>query len=238
LAPQMVSVFMTTGGSTRQAQGEAPILTSGHGWVVLNKPARLASHAGPRGGASVEDFFPQLSRRKDGPWLAHRLDADTAGCLLIALRKSVLVAAQAAFAAGKAGKVYWAVVAGGPAQDGGVIEAPLLRVSDKTGWQMVPDARGDRAVTDWRVLGRAAGMAWLELRPRTGRTHQLRVHCKLLGAPILGDPIYGSSPLAGHSLHLLARELNLPLTVDTSIAAVAPPPDHMTAALTACGWTT
>jgi len=212
------------------------VLAEGHGWVVLNKPAGLASHAGPRGGASVEDFFPQLSRRKDGPWLAHRLDADTAGCLLIALRKSVLVAAQAAFAASKAGKVYWAVVAGGPAQDVGVIDAPLLRVSDKTGWRMVADARGDRALTEWRVLGRAAGMTWLELRPRTGRTHQLRVHCGLLGAAILGDPVYGAPAAGVRRLHLLARELNLPLEPAASIAAVAPPPDHMTAALTACGW--
>jgi tRNA pseudouridine32 synthase/23S rRNA pseudouridine746 synthase len=62
-------------------------------FVVLDKPAGLKVHAGPGGGPSVEDFFPMLSRRRDGPWLAHRLDADTSGCLVIALRRAALHAA-------------------------------------------------------------------------------------------------------------------------------------------------
>ena len=73
-----------------------PILFQDPRFVVLNKPPGLAVHPGPRGGPSVEDCFPQLSRRKDGPWLAHRLDADTAGCLVVALRKAALIAAQQA----------------------------------------------------------------------------------------------------------------------------------------------
>ena len=120
--------------------------------MVVNKPAGLASHPGPRGGASVEDMFPLLSRRKDGPWLAHRLDTDTAGCLLIALRKSVLIAAQAAFAEGRAGKVYWAVAAGDPKEDSGLIDAALRKVSDKSGWRMAVDPSGDAAITAWRDL--------------------------------------------------------------------------------------
>ncbi len=86
-----------------------PILFRDQRFVVLDKPAGLPVHAGPRGGASVEDWFPALSRRKDGPWLVHRLDADTAGCLIVALRYSALRAAQAEFAAGRAHKIYWAV---------------------------------------------------------------------------------------------------------------------------------
>ena len=207
--------------------------------MVLNKPAGLASHAGPRGGRSAEDWFPQLSRRKNGPWLAHRLDADTAGCLLVALRKSVLVAAQAAFAAGNAGKVYWAVVGREIAGETGVINAPLLKISNKSGWRMIVDPKGDRAVTAWRVLGRAEGKTWLELRPQTGRTHQLRVHCGLLGGAILGDPVYG---VPGPGLHLLARELDLKMgpqmepQLELRIQAVAPPPPHMAAALQECGY--
>ncbi len=84
-------------------------------FVVLDKPAGLKVHAGPGGGPSVEDGFAALSRRRDGPWLVHRLDADTAGCLVVALRKAALVAAQAEFAGGRAVKTYWAVVVGGPA---------------------------------------------------------------------------------------------------------------------------
>jgi RluA family pseudouridine synthase len=201
-------------------------------FVVLDKPAGLPVHAGPRGGASVEDLFPALSRRRDGPWLAHRLDADTAGCLVIALRRAALLAAQAEFAAGRARKTYWAVVRGTPAAAGGTIDAPLLRRSTPAGWRMAIDPAGQPAVTDWRLCGAAAGLAWLELHPRTGRTHQVRAHCAQLGFPVLGDPVYGGGP---GPLHLLARAIRLDL--DPPVAATAPVPVHMRAALLRCGWT-
>jgi tRNA pseudouridine32 synthase / 23S rRNA pseudouridine746 synthase len=108
-------------------------------FVVLDKPPGLAVHAGPSGGRSVEDWFPLLSRRKDGPWLAHRLDADTSGCLVIALRHAALLAAQACFAAGAARKSYWAVVAGEISGDQGVVAVPLRRQTDPSGWRMIGD---------------------------------------------------------------------------------------------------
>jgi tRNA pseudouridine32 synthase/23S rRNA pseudouridine746 synthase len=208
-----------------------PVLFRDARFVVLDKPAGLAVHAGPRGGASMEDVFPLLSRRKDGPWLAHRLDADTSGCLVVALRRAALRAAQAAFAEGRVRKTYWAVVRGAPAEAAGTIAAKLLRVSTKSGWRMVADANGQTAVTDWRVLGRADDIAWLELSPRTGRTHQIRVHCALLGCPVLGDPVYGGGP---GRLHLLARAIALPL--EPPVEATAEPPAHMRDALARCGW--
>jgi tRNA pseudouridine32 synthase/23S rRNA pseudouridine746 synthase len=207
-----------------------PILFQDSRFVVLDKPPGLPVHAGPRGGASVEDVFPALSRRKDGPWLAHRLDTDTAGCLVVALRRAALHAAQAAFAAGMVRKTYWAVVQGGPAAESGVVDAPLVKRTNATGWRMVVGPAGKAAVTDWQVRGRAAGFTWLELHPHTGRTHQIRVHCALLGCPILGDPVYGDG--VGR-LHLLARAITLPL--DPPVTATAPPPSHMRAALAACG---
>ncbi|HEY1412694.1 MAG TPA: pseudouridine synthase, partial [Rhodopila sp.] len=81
------------------------ILFQDQRFVVLDKPAGLPVHGGPSGGRSVEDWFSQLSRRKDGPWLVHRLDADTAGCLVVALRRAALIEAQALFASGGARKV-------------------------------------------------------------------------------------------------------------------------------------
>lgn len=209
-----------------------PILFRDQRFVVLNKPAGLPVHAGPSGGASVEDCFPLLSRRKDGPWLAHRLDADTAGCLVVALRKAALQAAQACFASGSAGKVYWAVVRGTVTGGSGRIDAPLLRRTDRGGWRVVVDRAGQPAVSEWRVLGRAPNLTWLEVRPKTGRTHQVRVHCASLATPVLGDARYGGG---APPLHLLARSIHLPL--DPPVKAIAEPPSHMLDALRACGFT-
>ena len=198
-------------------------------FVVLDKPAGLKVHPGPGGGPSVEDAFPALSRRKDGPWLAHRLDADTAGCLVIALRKAALIAAQAEFAAGRAHKTYWAVVAGHPSAARGTIALPLRKVSTGQSWHIEPHACGEPARTDWHILGSAPGISLLELHPHTGRTHQIRVHCAALGCPILGDPRYGGPPGA---LHLLARAIALPLV--PPVHALAAVPAHMQQAVAAC----
>ena len=208
-----------------------PILFRDARFVVLNKPPGLPVHPGPRGGPTVEDWFPLLSHRKDGPWLAHRLDAGTAGCLVIALRRAALHAAQAEFAAGRARKTYWAVVRGVPPGESGTIDVPLLRHTTAAGWRMVADVTGQRAVTDWRLRGAADGIAWLELHPRTGRTHQVRVHCATLGCPVAGDLAYGGGE---GPLHLLARAIELAL--DPPLCAVAPPPPHMLPALARCGW--
>lgn len=202
--------------------------------LVLDKPAGLPVHRGPRGGASLEDWLEPLRMGKRHlPQPAHRLDADTAGCLVLGRTKPALAALGHIFAEGRADKAYWAVVRGTPAAEAGEIAAPLRKASTAArGWRMEPHPEGQPARTRWRVLGRASGIAWLELRPLTGRTHQLRVHCAAEGWPILGDPVYGAGEPGG--LHLLARAIALPL--DPPLAATAPVPAHMRAALTACGW--
>jgi RluA family pseudouridine synthase len=202
--------------------------------VVLDKPAGLPVHRGPRGGASIEDWLEPLRMGKRHlPQPAHRLDADTAGCLVLGRTKPALAALGRIFAEHRAEKTYWAVVRGGPAEDAGAIDLPLRKTSTAArGWRMEAHAQGQPALTAWRVLGRGAGIAWLELAPRTGRTHQLRVHCAAAGWAILGDPVYGAADAQG--LHLLARAIVLPL--DRPAQASAPVPPHMRAALASCGW--
>ncbi len=203
--------------------------------LVLDKPAGLPVHRGPRGGPSVEDWLPALAFGKRRlPQPAHRLDADTAGCLVLGRTKPALAALGALFASGRVEKTYWAVVRGAPPQAEGEVAAPLLKRSTaREGWRMVVDAAaGQPAATEWRTLGEADGLSWLELRPRTGRTHQLRAHCAHLGCPILGDPRYGVG--GAGAMHLMARAVALPL--EPPVSAEAPPPEHMRAALSACSW--
>lgn len=214
-----------------------PALFQDRRYLVIDKPAGLPVHATRRGGPNAEDMLRAWLGARDGPWLAHRLDTDTAGCLLIALRRSALRAAQAAFTSGTVRKTYWAAVAGAPPQDEGTIDAPLIRRERNGAWRMEVDPAGQPARTAWRLCGRSADITWLELAPATGRTHQIRAHCAALGCPVLGDPVYGDGPHSGpgsRPLHLLARALALPLT--PPVAATAPVPAHMRAALAACGW--
>ena len=145
-----------------------PVLFRDNRFLVIDKPAGIPVHAGPSGGRNVEDALRPLARGRDGPWLAHRLDADTSGCLLIALRRSALRAAQAEFAARRVHKTYWALVRAAPAAECGVCDAPLLRISGPHGWRMAIGAGGQEAVTEWRLRGRGEGLTWLELMPRTG----------------------------------------------------------------------
>jgi tRNA pseudouridine32 synthase/23S rRNA pseudouridine746 synthase len=124
--------------------------------LVIDKPAGLAVHKGPKGGVSLEDFFDALRfglpRR---PSLAHRLDRDTSGCLVLGRHRKALAELGRLFKRGLVGKTYWAVVEGGPAEDEGRIDMPLGRLDATRGWWMKPDKKGQPAVTAWKVLGRS-----------------------------------------------------------------------------------
>jgi len=209
--------------------------------LVIDKPAGLAVHPGPKGGETLTDHLDALRfglpRR---PEAAHRLDRDTSGCLALGRHAKALARLNKLFAAsGSVGKTYWALVEGGPEADAGSIDLPLARRSDDPrSWWMKADPSGDPSLTHWRVLGRGGGLTWLALTPVTGRTHQLRVHCAASGFPILGDPIYGSGQRgATPSLQLHARALSLPLyPKKPPIVVEAPAPEHMRAGLLECGY--
>ncbi|MGK2286874.1 RluA family pseudouridine synthase [Pedomonas sp. V897] len=207
--------------------------------IVLNKPAGLAVHRGPKTPESLEDWLPLLTFGfKRLPQPAHRLDRDTSGCLVLGRHPKAIRQLGGLFADRAVRKTYWAVVEGHLPVKEGVIEAPLRKISSKAaGWRMIAAADGDPAVTRYRVLGESQRRSWVELIPETGRTHQLRVHCATLGHPIAGDRQYGEGVTTGASLMLHAREITLHLGGSGQpIRVAAPPPPGMAEALKACGW--
>jgi tRNA pseudouridine32 synthase/23S rRNA pseudouridine746 synthase len=235
--------------------------------LVIDKPAGMAVHRGPKGGASLEDYFGALRYGLPRPpALAHRLDRDTSGCLVLGRHRKALAELGRLFKSGRVGKTYWAVVRGGPGDEEGRIDLPLGRLDATRGWWMKTDHQGQPAVTTWAVLGRSSAacvrgppvgegqgtgeegagasspdpqtVTWLALEPETGRTHQLRVHCAAMGWPIVGDAIYGGAPRnGGPGLQLHAREVVVPLYRNRDpIRVVAPLPVHMRAHLASCGW--
>ena len=198
--------------------------------LVIDKPAGLPVHPGRRGGRTLSDELDGLRfglpRR---PEAAHRLDRDTSGCLILGRHRQALAKLGRLFKAGRIGKIYWAEVEGGPAAGEGEIDVPLApRSPDPATWWMKADPAGLPSRTLWRVLGRDGRRSWLELRPLTGRTHQLRVHCAESGWPILGDAIYGSGRTADGFMQLHARAVTVPLYGGRpDIAVEAPGPGHM-----------
>jgi tRNA pseudouridine32 synthase/23S rRNA pseudouridine746 synthase len=192
--------------------------------IVLDKPAGLAVDRPRDRSGSIEDALESLRfgfQREPHP--VHRLDRDTSGCLLLARNPKAHKRFAAAFEAGLAKKVYMAVLDGVPNGTEGRIELALSKRSTRAeGWRMVADPKGKPAVTDWRLLGEADGRALVELRPQTGRTHQLRVHAaEGLGMPIVGDPVYGRG---GEPMLLHAARLILPRDPKPAIEAEAPLP--------------
>ncbi|MEI8145680.1 MAG: RNA pseudouridine synthase [Alphaproteobacteria bacterium] len=206
--------------------------------LILDKPAGLPVHAGPGGGPNLTDHLTALrfGLPRD-PELAHRLDKDTAGCLVLGRHRKALARLADLFKASAIAKRYWAVVESGPEADEGVIDLAIAPRDPKRGWWVKVDPKGQAATTRYKVLARGDGRAVLALEPVTGRTHQLRVHCQALGFPILGDTIYGSAPrFGGPGLHLVARSISIPFDPKRApVTAVAPVPAAMQAAFRAAG---
>jgi len=209
--------------------------------LVIDKPAGIPVHAGPGGGPHLEHWFALLRfGLPRPPALAHRLDRDTSGCLVLGRHPKALRRLGRLFAERQVEKVYWAIVTGVPSEPAGRIATGLRKETrGRVGWHMVVDPAGSPAVTDYRVRGTANGRAWLELRPRTGRTHQIRVHCAALGVPVVGDLTYGGTygGPGGATMQLHARSIALPLyPTRAPIVVTAPVPPHMLAALAALGY--
>ena len=207
--------------------------------LVLNKPMGLAVQGGS-GTTRHLDGMLEVLRDAHGqrPRLVHRLDKDTAGCLLVAKTRFAASALAKTFRSRSARKIYWALVAGVPKPRQGRISTFLAKEEREDDSFMRIARHGEEgashAVTYYAVVETAARqLAWLSLKPVTGRTHQLRAHMAHIGHPIVGDPKYFSKEnweLPGgmqNRLHLLARRIAVPHPRGGTIDVTAPLPPHM-----------
>lgn len=203
--------------------------------LVIDKPAGLPVDPPRDGSLSLENHLDGLTfgfRR--WPQAVHRLDRDTSGCLLLSRNPKAHARFQRTWEAGVVEKRYLAVLDGIPKGGEGVIELPLLKKSTaELGWRMVADSAGKAARTRWRLLDARDGLALVEFRPETGRTHQIRVHAATgLGAPVLGDPVYGRAHAkgpptsSGRGMFLHAASLTVPREGKPPVEATAPTPER------------
>lgn len=210
--------------------------------LVLNKPAGLAVHRGPKAAFGKDEALePHFDKLKFGlpraPSLAHRLDRDTSGCLVLGRHRKALEDLSLLFRGGQISKTYLAVVEGRPDQTEGLIDLALQKRDAQRGWWMKVDPAGLPSQTRYHCLGTEGGLSLMALQPLTGRTHQLRVHMAAMGWPILGDPIYGLAPRQGGPvLHLHAAAVTVPLYKNKPPVNVkAPLPTHIAQTLAGLG---
>lgn len=210
--------------------------------IALNKPHGLAVQGGTGTVRHIDGMLGVLTKEGERPRLVHRLDRDTSGVLLLARTAPVARALGAAFKGRDVEKLYWGLVAGVPSVREGVVTAPLAKQAMQGGERMaaVEKGAGAKARTRFRIIDRAGTKAaWLALAPETGRTHQVRVHCAILGTPLAGDGKYGhgQGALANlpKKLHLHAARLSVPLN-GRRLTISAPPPPHMVESFAALGF--
>ena len=237
--------------------------------LVLNKPWGLASQGGSGTTRHVDGMLASLANAKgERPVLVHRLDRDTSGVLLCAKSRKAAADLGALFRARETKKTYWALVEGCPKPENGRISMFLAKgeamgdersakpkdFADRERMRVVKhgDPEGQHSVTLYATVDRVRPrLAWLSLRPITGRTHQLRAHCEAIGHPIIGDPKYNRRPANDPArndplravppgleakLHLMARRLVLPNPRGGVIDVTAPLPPHMKAAFDMFGF--
>lgn len=207
---------------------------------VLNKPAGLAVQGGSGVTRHVDKMLEAWTSQKgEKPRLVHRLDRDTSGVLVVARTRGAAQKLTAAFRERDTKKTYWALVKGVPRQREGRISTWLVKEQTPDGDKMRVTKHGedgaDHAVSYYRIVEQAAqNLAWLEMEPYTGRTHQLRVHAAHIGHPIIGDPKYFDADInwtfpggMQNRLHLHARHIDIPHPSGGRLKITAPLSPHM-----------
>lgn len=209
-----------------QADVDLPILYEDDDVLVVNKPSGLLTHA--KGGLSDEPTVAEIIRPKtsfatdtDRPGIVHRLDRDTSGLLIIAKNPESAAHLQRQFAERTAKKTYIAITDGKPKLNAAKIDLPIGRNPSAPSTFRI-DPNGKPAQTTYHVLAENDAQSLVELKPTTGRTHQLRVHLAHLNAPILGDRVYGKSSDCRMMLHAQKLEITLPSGERRTFEAAVP----------------
>ncbi len=214
--------------------------------IIINKPYNLAVQGGSGITKHVDGMLEALRfDEPEVPKLVHRLDRHTSGVLVLARNTKAAAKLAEAFKLHTTQKIYWAVVLGEVKEQSGTINAPLAKLGGAGAEKMViDDYDGKNAITEFRVIDNLGKkLTWLELKPLTGRTHQLRVHCQCIGNPILGDGKYGAKEefmgdnVKSRKLHLHARKIIIPHpTQNKMIEVEAELPAHIKETFAFCGF--
>jgi 23S rRNA pseudouridine955/2504/2580 synthase len=225
---------------------QSMILFEDQDMFVLNKPSGFAVQGGTKTHTHLDGLLMGLGAElKERPLLVHRLDRDTSGVIVVAKRRAVASALGKLFASRHVKKTYWAVVKGEPNPAQGRIDVALIKARSEDGDRMRASKPGEeedeqRAITQYATLGKSSGLAWMSLKPLTGRQHQLRAHMHYIGTPIVGDNKYGGDeglpPTITHRLHLHARRIQFPHPREGRVDVVAPLPAHMLATFATLGF--
>lgn len=192
--------------------------------VVLNKPAGMLTVPGRQGGVSIREILARDQMKDCNLLLVHRLDRHTSGVLLMAKTPAAQSFLSTQFQKREVDKNYLALVSGSPEDDSGVIHAPLAPHPRLTGVMVVSQKKGKPSITRWRVEERLGPVTLLKCRPLTGRQHQIRVHLKALGMPLLVDPVYSRTSAfylsqVKQDYHPSAKHEELPLIDRLSLHA-------------------
>ena len=216
--------------ATDYSDREFPIIYLDDDVIVVNKPAGVLTHS--KGTLNdeftVADFFRRYTTvglDTNRPGIVHRLDRDTSGVIIGARTEAAFTLLKSQFADRKAQKTYLAVVSGHPKQPEATIDIPIGR-NPSAPSTFRADSKGKPAQTDYQVLATDGRESLLQLTPRTGRTHQLRVHLAHLGTPIIGDRVYGRP---ADRLYLHAYQLELTTGYQTRKRFIAPVPEAFVA---------
>lgn len=198
-APEMVAPIQLS-QSEAEAELRGMIVFEDEDLLVLNKPSGLATQGGTGQRISVDDMlaaaFPNNKYR-----LTHRIDKETSGILLIAKNYRTAASITEAFRKREVSKTYMAVCSGILSEKEGVLDAPIGKSKENLEMMSIKGFEVKEAITHYKVIDERESESIIELSPKTGRTHQLRVHMQLLGHPIVGDKKYGGPKASRLMLH-------------------------------------